>query len=1546
MSSLYRSVCLVLLSSWVVLNEAAYNPPVCSGTKEADLTGTGSLSNMILLRKRLSNCKFVIGHVHILDIDENELKAANKSFDFSFLDDIEEITGCLWIIGSCYSTPLSFKSLRIIRGRDCSYSTHLGNSSLVVLHTDKSCRLKQPPLDLRSLRYIGQGNIYLENVTDCYLQKFINSEELFRDTRIQTVKPSTNCTGLADRCHPDCPVWPSDGRRHCWGPGPDQCQARSRCVSVSQRECPRQRCFMESAKTERCCSEQCLGGCFGVQSNQCFGCRKFNSNGTCVDTCSLKTVYDPAKTQHIQSATKLYSYGPVCTARCPDSFFIQVDACVSKCTDGLSANADNQCVPTVASHICRAPVDSGSFICGVDNPLMEGLTNESRLCTEYIGQFVINSVCFSEKSLFGARRLTLAQLYKMFSRLRVLRGSAQINLRDFPEVTNLTFLSKLERLDVTPGRSMEHIFVNSEHIQFLGLSSLRHVISTEIIIALMPRPTASSNITFSYCPGFLPSDRAFADGLIQFRNASKNGLVRIDNAIAEKLKNGQLRSGCPYSQSAACHSQCDRSYGCWGPGPDACVRCTGVRGGSVCMSACDAVAASPPTAPGWFDAGRSVQLGVGNVSERVCSPCHRSCAGCTGPTSTDCSRCVPGLYLDGSQCLPSCNRDYQYPDSNRVCRKCPQVCAKVGLGLPTCTGNATIVGQGGCQFCTLIMPIKLSPTDSSLVLQCHRLADSCPIGHYLSALDPNREQSDGLLDDFLSLQKRASLSVSICRKCDSRCLRCSESASDCSECRYYTIAPSAGEEPPARAGVRCSGRDEEGSPTCPTGYYPVHSNRTCLPCRQWCGNCTGPRIQDCHKCQPAAYVQLLNYSRPEHSAFTCVQRCPRTHSYQVFFDRLEALTCSGSPLEVRDIEREDSSLFQASSTVAVAVVLALVVLIIAVIAVFVCYWMQQRDGAKRGKRTAFDQSADDDLEPLKPPDGSTLPNRGSLITISEKELVRGREVGSGAFGTVYKGEWISEAEHRKISVAIKILTDSGDTGMSSELLEESKIMASVDHPHCVRLVGICMTQPLQLITQFMPMGNLRDYLRARKDTSQIGSSHLLRYAAQIASGMAYLERCQIIHRDLACRNVLVASAKNVKITDFGLAKLLDEPNEAYTASGGKLPVKWLALESLVSRRFSHKSDVWSYGVTLWEIFTFGEPPYANVKPKDIADYLEKGERLPQPPICTLDVYMVMIKCWMLNDQHRPSFDSMEIEFKKMATDPARYVYIQGDRFARNASRSSNSEAGSSAERQSSGCEEGNESPPRHQPVRSPSSAAAAAAAAFRQPELSYTTLDHHEQGTEMAAAGGGAAATSPSIDYLDASLGGGGSSSDHVFAEAETAFVDGPSTSASATATTLPARQSPLPPPPPPHSRKASSSGRQPQKFVFNDNSYTSDPCHQGADSPEGYLQPISLQRGGSSASRGPLPALPPSPPPSPPPLPPPPLAATVETPTFQNPEYFFNSTRSPPGGPAHSISPGNCRPSANGPRAPPPPPPPLSRRSSSTRSARSPPAPTPPPPV
>ncbi|KAG2459438.1 ERBB4 kinase, partial [Polypterus senegalus] len=331
-----------------------------------------------------------------------------------------------------------------------------------------------------------------------------------------------------------------------------------------------------------------------------------------------------------------------------------------------------------------------------------------------------------------------------------------------------------------------------------------------------------------------------------------------------------------------------------------------------------------------------------------------------------------------------------------------------------------------------------------------------------------------------------------------------------------------------------------------------------------------------------------------------------------------------------------------------------VLFVVVIVALSVAVYIRRKSIKKKRALRRFLET--ELVEPLTP--SGTAPNQAQLRILKETELKRIKILGSGAFGTVYKGIWVPEGESVKIPVAIKILNETTGPKANVEFMDEALIMASMDHPHLVRLLGVCLSPTIQLVTQLMPHGCLLEYVHEHKDN--IGSQLLLNWCVQIAKGMMYLEERRLVHRDLAARNVLVKSPNHIKITDFGLARLLDAEEKEYNADGGKMPIKWMALECIHYRKFTHQSDVWSYGVTIWELMTFGGKPYDGIPTREIPDLLEKGERLPQPPICTIDVYMVMVKCWMIDADSRPKFKELAAEFCRMARDPQRYLVIQGD----------------------------------------------------------------------------------------------------------------------------------------------------------------------------------------------------------------------------------------------------------------------------------------------
>ncbi|XP_076858363.1 receptor tyrosine-protein kinase erbB-4 [Brachyhypopomus gauderio] len=429
----------------------------------------------------------------------------------------------------------------------------------------------------------------------------------------------------------------------------------------------------------------------------------------------------------------------------------------------------------------------------------------------------------------------------------------------------------------------------------------------------------------------------------------------------------------------------------------------------------------------------------------------------------------------------------------------------------------------------------------------------------------------------------------------------------------------------------------------------------CLECDPQCEKaedggltCTGPGPDHCVKC--------LHFK----DGPNCVEKCPdglqgaNSFIFKYAKDNNECHPCHPNCTQGCTGPRLQDCIGMIDRTplIAAGVIGGLFVVVIVALGVAISV---RRNSIK--KKRALRRFLETELvEPLTP--SGTAPNQAQLRILKETELKRVKVLGAGAFGTVYKGIWVPEGETVKIPVAIKILNEATGPKANVEFMDEALIMASMEHPHLVRLLGVCLSPTIQLVTQLMPHGCLLDYVHEHKDN--IGSQLLLNWCVQIAKGLMYLEERRLVHRDLAARNVLVKSPNHIKITDFGLARLLDGDEKEYNADGGKMPIKWMALECIHYRKFTHQSDVWSYGVTIWELMTFGGKPYDGIPTREIPDLLEKGERLPQPPICTIDVYMVMVKCWMIDADSRPKFKELAAEFSRMARDPQRYLVIQGD----------------------------------------------------------------------------------------------------------------------------------------------------------------------------------------------------------------------------------------------------------------------------------------------
>ncbi|NWX13512.1 CSK kinase, partial [Aegotheles bennettii] len=224
-------------------------------------------------------------------------------------------------------------------------------------------------------------------------------------------------------------------------------------------------------------------------------------------------------------------------------------------------------------------------------------------------------------------------------------------------------------------------------------------------------------------------------------------------------------------------------------------------------------------------------------------------------------------------------------------------------------------------------------------------------------------------------------------------------------------------------------------------------------------------------------------------------------------------------------------------------------------------------------------------------------------------------------------------DYRGNKVAVKCIKNDAT---AQAFLAEASVMTQLRHSNLVQLLGVIVEEKsgLYIVTEYMAKGSLVDYLRSR-GRSVLGADCLLKFSLDVCEAMEYLEANNFVHRDLAARNVLVSEDNIAKVSDFGLTK-----EASSTQDTGKLPVKWTAPEALREKKFSTKSDVWSFGILLWEIYSFGRVPYPRIPLKDVVPRVEKGYKMDAPDGCPAVVYEVMKKCWTLDPGHRPSFHQL------------------------------------------------------------------------------------------------------------------------------------------------------------------------------------------------------------------------------------------------------------------------------------------------------------------
>ena len=287
----------------------------------------------------------------------------------------------------------------------------------------------------------------------------------------------------------------------------------------------------------------------------------------------------------------------------------------------------------------------------------------------------------------------------------------------------------------------------------------------------------------------------------------------------------------------------------------------------------------------------------------------------------------------------------------------------------------------------------------------------------------------------------------------------------------------------------------------------------------------------------------------------------------------------------------------------------------------------------------------------KPQTGGLSKELNEALEVDAESIHFVKQLGAGRFGEVWLGIWNGTTE-----VAVKTLKPG--TVSAKLFLEEAAVMKKLRHPKVIQLCAICIKEEsIYIITELMKHGSLLEYLRG--DGRSLKIPQLIDMGAQVAAGMAYLEEENYMHRDRAARTILVGENLICKVADFGLAHVIDE--DIYKAhTGAKFPIKWTAPEAAMYNRFTIRSDVWSFGIFLYELITYGRFPYPGMKNDEVLEALQSGYRMPCPMGCPEQLHEIMRECWKDDASSRPTFEMLHWMLEEFFTTDAEHTYRSAD----------------------------------------------------------------------------------------------------------------------------------------------------------------------------------------------------------------------------------------------------------------------------------------------
>ncbi|XP_065837567.1 epidermal growth factor receptor-like isoform X2 [Oscarella lobularis] len=1282
---------IVVLFCLLAIPVRSVAPRTCRGTNYGTtirLHGSTPDQRLARLRTRLDGCVVVDGNVELVGLAADAAASLN-------LSTIEVISGYLLVYRTDL-TKVDLPSLKLVRGERLfvdRLSSQNASAALAVIDNPALVEL-----NLGALVEVSTGAaLFRNNSRLCYVDT-IRWDDILEGNGTNFGLNSSGCSPC-----PSC-----NGSR-CWSPG--VCQR-----PLSKVVCPpscSSRCAPNAMSVLDCCHEECAAGCVGPSSDRfCEECK--NSKDS--DGLTCRAGCQPSELDFV--GTRLCIAPAECPAHLlqPNR---PVPSCSPDCQEDTIINeVDMFNEKTGMCELCSSPCVPPTKCAGVEQVgpvLHKGNIASFAGCSIVEGSIHIDRVSFTGDALAGIEALTFDDLVTALADVTAINGYLAITDVDDPAFTDLSFLPKLRAIRgrFTPYVNSWSLYINDNaHLVSLQTASLERIDRGNVSI------DGNNRLCFIDSINWTQILRDPESALVVRANQDNNTCHTQGN-ICDVECSGCWGAGpeqCQNCQNFAydelstgiriCVSECNLA-----PDGKTCRPCP-----NVCARLCkgptsrDCVSDGPPGS----ECKNRIHLGecllpcpvglYGAADNKTCLPCNSSCEinpnpptglpiGCTGPKAVQgpggCDRCQKIWDPEASeyQCVesgvtcPSGRFDGPVTaglqQSVPACRHCQDgclECSNLGLQFPlVCQKCAKFVEDGSCvPSCS----VGTHYADGTMCSRCHPECNNCSLAtRRCGCTGPADTDCNGCFNSreriLVTLSVRPTSARLITTQVPTTTttrfpttvptVQCNETRNE-TACNRTTSTPTTTTTAALRTTTRPPMRPTRSRvealtrciPACPSekplldfdtfcvaecspGYYNPDEMTTCQRCDLQCddsASCTGPSASDCDRCKTQTLIELDGNT-------TCVDECPVRFDVRLIDNRTcERYNGTEAPTNRTRTTPEPE---KKAPTVGIAVgggIGGVVLIALILILVYVVHSHLQAEPKLEALL----------LELAELPDEYRT-GEAKLEIIDIKALEFGNKLGSGTFGEVFKGFWHPEGKTLKIPVGIKILDQTLELKEEKDILQEVVLLSAISSSDVLRILGLCMNEEdksIMLVSHYCPFGSLVHFLKRQR--RYLTSTAVLTYSWQIAKGMEFLSVKGIVHGNLACRNVLVQKPNQVRITDYGTSKLADN-------IGSRMLLPWMAPETIQKDDFTTESDVWSYGVTLWEIMTFGGVPYRDKSGEDILAVLQTGERLRQPKTVTVEVYGLMLRCWLFDRTARVDFSELVVDLENLKKDPSRYVIV-------------------------------------------------------------------------------------------------------------------------------------------------------------------------------------------------------------------------------------------------------------------------------------------------